>query len=267
MARKATIPAQVRRVAAYLRCSTEEQGNLHAFGLAAQQAAIEAHCQREGLELVGIYTDSGISGTKDATQRPGLAAVLALAATQQVDGIIVKSLDRVGRSIAVIANTLETIQRFGVSFISTQEPALNSPLVLSVYIGLAAEERSRIVARTASGRVAKASAGGVVGKAAYGYQIVGTRKDARLEVIEDQAAVVRGIFAARVAGQPYSVIADHLNEQGVPSPSGKQWHVGPIHHIVHNTAYTGSRTWTENGETHTLTNPVIVDQEVWEQAQ
>lgn len=263
MARKATVKAEVRRVVGYLRVSTEDQAG-NGYGIAAQRQAIELHCQRENLELVGVYTDEGISGTKDASYRPGLRAVLAAVATGQVDGVIVKSLDRVGRSLAVIANTLQTIQQAGVAFISTQEPQLQSPLVLSVYMGLAAEDRQRIVQRTASGRVAKASAGGVVGKPPFGYRVVGSRKDAALEIVADQADVVRAIFDAKASGKSYAAIAADLNDRGIASPAGKTWHTGPLHHIIHNTAYTGTRQWTESDQTFTLTNPAIVEQEVWE---
>jgi DNA invertase Pin-like site-specific DNA recombinase len=266
MARQAVVARDTKRVVGYLRVSTDEQST-SGYGIDAQRAAIEAHCQRGNLELVAVYTDEGISGTKDASQRPALAAVLALVASGEVDGVIVKSLDRVGRSLAVIANTLQSFQQAGVSFTSTQEPHLNSPLVLSVYMGLAAEDRQRIVTRTVSGRVAKASAGGVVGRPAYGYRVVGSKRNAQLEIVLEQAEVIRGIFTAKASGASYSAIVADLNQRHVPSFSGKPWTTATVHHIVHNTTYTGTRQWTGSGQTYDLDNPAIVDEATWQAAQ
>ena len=50
-----------RGVIAYLRVSTEEQADSGA-GLAAQEAAIRAECERRGLPLLATHTDAGVSG-------------------------------------------------------------------------------------------------------------------------------------------------------------------------------------------------------------
>lgn len=47
-------------VVAYLRVSTEEQADSGA-GLAAQEAAIRAECERRGLPLLVLHTDAGLS--------------------------------------------------------------------------------------------------------------------------------------------------------------------------------------------------------------
>ena len=59
--KKAKKSGEKRGVVGYLRVSTEEQANSGA-GLAVQEAAIRAECQRRELPLLALHTDAGVSG-------------------------------------------------------------------------------------------------------------------------------------------------------------------------------------------------------------
>ena len=63
-----------RGVVGYLQVLTEEQGDSGA-GLAAQEAAIRAECERREIPLLAMHTDAGVSGK--SLVRPALTAALA----------------------------------------------------------------------------------------------------------------------------------------------------------------------------------------------
>src|SRR3954451_177563 len=75
--------------------------------------------QQDGLTAVGweqLYTDT-VSGS--VTERPGLTQALSHLRTS--DTLVVWRLDRLGRSMAHLIDTIRDLQQRGVSFRSLQE--------------------------------------------------------------------------------------------------------------------------------------------------
>jgi site-specific DNA recombinase len=92
--------------------------------------------------------------------------------------------------------------------------------------------------------VAQAGVVGVPTRAPCGYRHVGREAGdgtARLEVVEDKAAVVRRIF--RRVGQErvgLAMVSRRLFEAGVPSPTGKaRWSRSMVRVLLSNPAYAG----------------------------
>ena len=85
-------------------------------------------------------------------------------------------------------------------------------------------ERERARQRTADAMVRKARAGHVAGGKVYGYTNVdvagpdGRRSHVMREIHEEQAAVVRRIFADYAAGVGMVRIAKRLNAEGIAPP-------------------------------------------------
>jgi site-specific DNA recombinase len=145
----------MNRAAIYLRVSTEAQANQR-YGLDVQLEGCNAHAIANGLTVTAVLEDKGISGTKDESKRPGLAALLAAVESNAVDSVIVLSLDRIGRKTALIMNIVERLTNAGVILISVKEN-LNtatpmSQFVLAFHARLAQLERDTIVERTTAGR-------------------------------------------------------------------------------------------------------------------
>ena len=87
----------------------------------------------------------------------------------------------------------------------------------------------------------------------FGYRITGQRKHTRVEIIEEQAAIVRRIFALRDSGASFGAIANALNADGVPTPKGAgQWQMARVWDIIENPAYRGVLRWTEGGRETTM---------------
>lgn len=61
----------------------------------------------------------------------------------------------------------------------------------------------------------------------------------RLHVDEDEAPVVRRLFAQADAGQSSAALARGLNAEGVPGPRGPVWRQGSVARVLRNEAYLG----------------------------
>ena len=81
------------RVALYVRVSTSGQT------VENQVRELTAWAERAGHQLVGTYTDNGISGTKGREVRPGLDQALKDATRRRYDMLAAWSVDRLGRSL------------------------------------------------------------------------------------------------------------------------------------------------------------------------
>lgn len=126
--------------------------------------------QRLELEKLGYaieddywYTDEGISGNTAAMQRPRFAALL-----QQIrkgETLVVTKIDRLGRDVVDINQTIKLLKDRGIELIVIQfgKMDLNSPAgrILAVVIGAVAQmERDLLIERTQAG-LARAKAQGV----------------------------------------------------------------------------------------------------------
>jgi DNA invertase Pin-like site-specific DNA recombinase len=75
--------------------------------------------ERRGFEIVGEYTDAGVSGAKDS--RPALDAMLADARRGKFRVLLVWRLDRLGRSLANLIRLLENFRAWNVELVSFSE--------------------------------------------------------------------------------------------------------------------------------------------------
>ncbi|MDP9374147.1 MAG: recombinase family protein [Chloroflexota bacterium] len=130
----------------YARVSTAEQT------LALQEDALNAAgCER-------LFTDT-LSGAK--TDRPGLAQALAF--LRPGDVLVVWRLDRLGRSLKALIETLTTLEGRGIGFRSLTEQldttTSGGKLIFHVFGALAEFERDLIRERTQAGLAAARARG------------------------------------------------------------------------------------------------------------
>jgi DNA invertase Pin-like site-specific DNA recombinase len=130
----------------YARVSTQEQT------LALQQDALKTiGCER-------IFTDTA-SGTK--TDRPGLDQALRF--VRAGDTLVVWRLDRLGRSLKHLIETISQLQERGIGFKSIQEnidtTTSGGKLIFHVFGALAEFERDLIRERTRAGLAAARARG------------------------------------------------------------------------------------------------------------
>ncbi len=133
-----SVPDYVMRIG-YARVSTSDQT------LALQRDALAAAgCKK-------VFTDQGISGT--AIKRPGLER--ALKALRAGDTLVVWRLDRLGRNLSHLVQTMADFQKKDIGFESITEKidttSSTGRLVLNIAAVFADFERSLITERTRAG--------------------------------------------------------------------------------------------------------------------
>src|SRR3954467_8103057 len=122
--------------------------------------------QQDALTAAGceqLYTDT-VSGS--VTERPGLTQ--ALSHLRTADTLVVWRLDRLGRSLAHLIDTIRDLQQRGVGFRSLQEQidttTSGGKLVFHVFGALAEFERDLIRERTHAGLAAARARGRLFGR-------------------------------------------------------------------------------------------------------
>ena len=106
------------------------------------------------------------------------------------------------------------------------------------------------------GRIASIKRGCYIGNLApYAYKKVKIGKDHTLEIIEEEAEIVRHIFHLYTKeSMTPGKIAKKLNEMGVPAPKGGAWVKCTIRQIVQNKHYAGKVIFNRTKKTTVIEN-------------
>jgi site-specific DNA recombinase len=236
----------MKTAAIYARVSSAQQREEHT--IASQTAALVAFAASEDycVPAEWIFEDEGYSGA--SLLRPGLERVRDLAAGGQIEAVLVLSPDRLSRKYAYQVLLTEELARHGVAAVFLRAPRSETPedQLLLQFQGMIAEyERAQILERSRRGKRHRAQLGevSVLSGAPYGYRYVckSDEANARYEVIEAQAEVVRQVYDLYTAGGlSIGAITRWLNEQEVPTrKEGTRWERSTVWAMLRNPAYKG----------------------------
>ncbi len=143
------LPLSLSRVALYARVSTS---NGHQDP-EMQLSELREYAARRGWEIVGEYTDQGVSGSKES--RPELNRLMIDAHRRRFDAVLVWKIDRFGRSLKHLVNALADLGAYGVAFISLRDNLdLSTPsgrLMFQIIGAMAEFERALIQERVKAG--------------------------------------------------------------------------------------------------------------------
>jgi DNA invertase Pin-like site-specific DNA recombinase len=139
---------KTERVALYARVST-----LVGQSPEMQLVELREYAGRRGWLVVEEYVDHGVSGTKES--RPALNRLMADARQRKFDILFVWKIDRFGRSLKHLVNSLAELESMGVAFVSLRDSLdLSSPAgrLMAQLLGAISEfERSLITERVRAG--------------------------------------------------------------------------------------------------------------------
>lgn len=151
------------RAALYLRVSTTDQTTEN------QRRELQTVADRMGHEVIEIYSDNGISGSKGRAKRPGFDRLLKDAARRKFDIILAWSVDRLGRSMPDLVAFLSEIHALRIDlYLHQQGIDTTTPAGKAMFqvMGVFAEfERAMIVERVKSGMARAKDKGTKSGKA------------------------------------------------------------------------------------------------------
>ncbi|HLN63815.1 MAG TPA: recombinase family protein, partial [Symbiobacteriaceae bacterium] len=170
----------------------------------------------------------------------------AQVAEGRVDCVIVFKLDRLSRSVVDTVNLVleEWDDRCHVK--SAREPIDTTnhagKMFFYMLVSYAEWERSVIRERTWGGRLKRAQEGRNPGfNAPYGYRVGAV--PGTLEIVPEEAAVVRRIYQLYLTGAGMLGIVKTLAGEGARFREGRPWNESTVRHILANPVYTGDLVW------------------------
>jgi hypothetical protein len=105
----------MRRAVAYLRVSTLDQTT------ANQERELREIASRMGCEIVKVYKDHGISGTRGRDKRPAFDKLCRDAARREFDMVMAWSVDRLGRSLQDLVGFLSELHALKIDLFLRQQ--------------------------------------------------------------------------------------------------------------------------------------------------
>lgn len=108
-------PSKTTRAALYARVSTTGHGQ----DVGLQVAELEQVAAQRGWDVVGVFSDEGVSGATES--RPALDQLMNAARRGKLDVVAVWRLDRFARSTRHLLASLEEFRVLGVAFVSIRE--------------------------------------------------------------------------------------------------------------------------------------------------
>ncbi len=246
-----------RRVALYVRVSTQEQVN-EGHSIGEQTERLTKYCEAMDWIVAGVYTDPGYTGSN--TNRPALTRLIEAVKASLVDMVLVYKLDRLSRSQKDTLYIIEDVfLKNNVEFVSMCENFdTSSPFgramigILSVFAQL---EREQIKERMAMGHVGRAKEGYWHGGsgAPIGYDFI----DGCLEINEYEALQVREIYDLFLKGNSIHGITDIMKSKYTNRYSGWNNH-GTVGTILKNRIYIGKLKY-KGKEYEGQHKPIVLD--------
>ena len=186
------------KAALYIRVSTDKQAS-EGSSLEVQEEKLRKFCDFQNWEVFKLYADRGISG-KD-TERPEFQQLMTDARAKQFEVVVVAKLDRFGRSLRDLINSIHELNAISIQFtsindnINTTTP--NGKLLFHILGAFAEFEREIIKERMMSGIAKSRALGRIIGRVPLGYKVV--NKNVVLD--PEKSVLIKGIFAAYASGE------------------------------------------------------------------
>ncbi|MCH8043483.1 MAG: recombinase family protein [Planctomycetes bacterium] len=281
--RRAKAKATKPPAAIYFRMSTDDQVS----SIDNQDRAVRKLAKAE-YEVVATYSDPGKSASKRKVTRPDFDLMLAHAAAEKFDVILMYDFSRFTRlDILDSGPALNGLRDAGVEVHTVAEGRLNMAdefdrMKLVFAIERANAEARKIAIRSLEGRANKVKRGGPAGcKTPYGLAREVTDEKGKKKVYArldkgtdrgkawrfvpgnpEEVKVVRWLyreFAKRVVS--YRQLADELNVKGTPSPAGDKWGGKAVKDILTSEKYVGDDGMgkVSNGEHYRLSDGECVE--------
>lgn len=221
----------IQQAVTYLRVSGK--GQRHGDGFPRQREVISRFAKAQGCVLADEFTDTGISGTRDLEDRPGLAALLDRVEHNGVKTVLVENASRLARDLMVQEVIISQLREVGVRVIAADsgtdltvtDDDPTRTLIRQVLGAVSQFEKSVLVLklRAARQRVRRVR-GHCEGAKTYGSY-------------PGEAATVERMRQLRrkpVKGRRASLadIASTLNAEGFRNRAGRDWSVRMVFHVL-----------------------------------
>ena len=273
------------RVAAYCRVSSDSSDQLHSYASQIRKYTEEIS-HHQGWELVDIYADEGLTGTR-MEQREDFNRMMADCRKGRIDKVLVKSVSRFARNTKDCLAALRELMSLGVTVYFEKEnintETLTTELMVSVSGALAQQESISTSQNQRISYKRRMERGEFITcKAPFGYQLVDGKN---LEIIPEEAEKVRWMFESYLNGHSLDWIAEQMSQTGFLTSDGRsRWQHTTILYVLTNEKYIGDalaqktfasafpfvkkRNKGERDQFYTEnTHPAIISKEVFDRVQ
>ena len=228
----------------YCRISTDPQED--GTSLDEQERCIREYCAEHGF-IIGMIHRETWTGY-EYRERKKLSLMRERYRDGKIQGVVVRTLDRMSRKQVHYAVLMDEMEYYGVQYHCVKEPVNQEDTKMAQFVQLilafvAEMEREKIMDRTMTGRTNAVLNGNIAAvsthKLRYGFMWADKDKTAIVRN-EAEAAIVRWMAEQYASGVSMVFIRQQLDERGVPSPSGSTWRECTIMRILGDRRITGT---------------------------
>lgn len=252
----------------YARRSTTKQQSLP-----WQQDHIKEAAKRAGLNLIKIYVETRRAPDTPFPERVQGRAVIEAAQRGEFHVLIVIHRDRLSRDQDLVDTllTLRLLKELGIEILFTHDAPLDTSDIgvwVEAFRGmLNSLEVKKTRERVTEAIRFKAKSGQYLpSRPPYGYRLRADEKG--LEIVDEEAVIVRKIYLLCIGGMGKATIAKTLNMEEGPI-GNRRWSADDIHKILHRPIYTGRQRVVVRDEEFSRPSdliPPIISVETWEAA-
>jgi DNA invertase Pin-like site-specific DNA recombinase len=244
-------------VAAYARVSSGKDAMLHS--LSAQVSYYSELIQSNPeWRFCGVFADEALTGTKD--NRNEFQRMLSECRNGNIDLIITKSISRFARNTVTLLETVRELRDIGIDVFFEEQNihsmSADGELMLSILASYAQEE-SYSASENQKWRIRKDFEEGKIST----IRMLGYKRtaDGSLEIVPEEAEIVRMIFEEYLSGNGFLLIANKLNEIGIKTLKGFEWNANDVHRILSNEKYAGNMLLQKSYRENHITKKKIIN--------
>lgn len=229
---------KIRKVA-YVRVSTAQKAQLHSYEFQEEYWRTKLAAEPD-TDFIGVYADKGISGCS-MKRRPQFMTMMQDAREGKFDEIHTKSVSRFSRNTMELLQAVRELRDLGIRVVFEKENIdtlqAGGELILTIAAAIAESELQADSDRQRWSLQHRIQNGWIsVGGGLYGYRMTESND---LEIVEEEAAVIRRIFQMYLNGAGSVEIAKALNADGLRTQNGKEWTAFRILETIVNEKYMG----------------------------
>lgn len=247
------------RVAAYCRVSTKEE---------EQASSYEAQCEyytdkimsNKEWTMAGIFADEGITGTS-TKKRTEFLRMIRQCKQKKIDLILTKSIQRFARNTLDCINYTRLLRQLGIGVLFEKENINSLPpdseFMITMYGAMAQSESESISGNIRRGKQmhAKVGTSKIPCNRLYAYR---KDEDGKIQVIPEQAEVVRGIYERYLSGDSLRNLKDWLEANQIKTVLGEpKWTISSVKGILTNEKYCGDVLLQKTFRTDVISKKVV----------
>ena len=219
-----------KKLIGYVRVSSEIS-KIKGNSINNQINKVNDFCNLNDYELVDVLKDEGKSGM-EFSKRDGYLELINRCKTENINGVVVYCLSRLGRRMKDIIDVMELFNKNDIEFYSVKENINNKDimgkLMMNILMSFNEFEVDNIRERIIDVKRNNKENGLVYGKLMFG-------KDKNGKLLIDNISemkVISYMKGLRSKGWSYFRISDRLNEKGIVSKSGGKWYGMSVSNVL-----------------------------------